>query len=241
MQQKQVSASCNTNHQQVKGPRRISLVSPSTKRDHSGISKEANAMNPVESESAMKQINREIKGLVKNAEEPKVDPKHQEVQGTNSVVPNPKLTHRVEVITPLDDSPEKIRPSKNCSPGQQLLSGSSTPVVTVSSEVKSIASDGLKTSIINTNTTALSELKGSPSSVCSHSSAKDSPFDVSIKSRSAPIKESADQSEKADIKSSDKEVSVDCQSKGGSSPVVKTPKRVGFVTLTSNSSKQNIF
>ena len=224
----------------MKEPRRISLVSLSTKRDHSGISKEASSINPVENESAIKQISEETKGSVKNVEKPVVDPKRQEVEGKSPVVPNQKPTRRVEVITLLDDSPEKIRPRKSCVSGQQFVTGSSTSVATVSSEVKSIASDGHKVPIINTNATASLELEGSSSPVGSHNSSKDTQLDASIKSPSAPIKEPTDQSEKTDIKSPDKEVRVDCPSKDGSSPVVKAPKRVGFVTLTSNNSKKNI-
>ena len=236
--QNPTAPSCSDIHQQGKAPRRVSLVSLSTKRTHSGMLKGSSTVDPVSNQSAIKQADN-ISDFVKSIDKPEADSQCQRVQDKKSIEPNQKAIRRVEVITLLDESPEKTQPPRMCNLEQECPAGPTCSDATTRVEITSNPSYGCKAPASSTEPTMSSGVEYSVLAIGSQKCAAEAQLHITAKPQNAPVKSSTCQKEETDFQSSGgKEFGIEGQSKIASPPAVKAPKRVGFVTLGSNNPKQ---
>ena len=220
--------------QEGKEPRRIALTSLSAKREHSGTLKEGGIKDSITNEEDAKQNSAHVNESVKNIDKPETTLSSLEVQDVACVLPKQKLTRRVEVITLLDDKPSTAQPCKPCTSRQQLFPGSSNADAEVETAAKSVAAE---LSAIGSKETSLEV--DSPLPVVPQKSIMGAELVTAKNSGIAQANDSSNHSNVAHLQPSTNDVCLEKQSKGETSPPIKVPKRVGFVTLTANKPKQN--
>ena len=221
---------------QGKEPRRIVLTSLSAKMEHSGTLKEADIKDSISNEGDKQNI-AHVRESLKNVDKPKTNSISLEVQEVTCAVPQHKPNRRVEVITLPDDKPSTTESPRICTSGYQLFPASSTPDAAVKTAAKSVAADSSKPSAISNKETS-SELD-SPHPVALQKSILGAALVTAKNSGITQSNDSSNHSKVANLQARTNDVTLEEQSKGGTSPPVKAPKRVGFVTLTAEKAKQN--
>ena len=195
----------NTNNEPIKAPRRVYLVSLSAKRDHTGILKEASNSGLASNDNVVK----ESDNKPEKTEAASTKPGSLNVQPG---VPASKPVRRVEVISLLDNSPQKVLQPKIFTrvKGRDALKKQGNNDTTVSSSESGHLQDGSDNTRKDTAASQLGE---------------------SLNPQHLLIL----QGEK-DLKAPQPSTGSNSQGKSqsGSSPGTKTPRRVGYITLTSS-------